>query len=536
MGPSTNGHPEGMSTSLSRLTSPDARTEVADLGDYVAVLRRRIVTVLATVLVVTVGVVAYAGAQAPSYEASARLLVRPLTSDPLEALGPASRLVDIETERQLLTSELVAEEVADVIGGIDADRLLDSVSATASDESHVMTVTATAATPEAAAERAQAFATAYLEQRRASAVDAVAASQSALEERLVTLNAELADVNETIAAAGDADGTPALASARSRRAILESQIALVAEDVASASAETLTAGEIIEAAAVPTEPAGFGLVETGIVAALAGLVIGVAAAFLRDRFDGRIREAADVEELTAAPVIGTVPAGRRARIGPKRDSAPGFALLASTLTEGGAVADHGLVTVTSPTDASTRSQSTIGLATALAQWGPVLLVDGDPVTDAVAQFAELDDVDGLTEACERPGTAHTYVRRLRDHGELSVLPAGRGRHVPRAAELETVLAELGTRWSTILIDAPPLLSSDAGLLFPKLTQRTFLVAHLGKTERQPISAARQLLRRAGQQIAGVILLGPFMHQERDGRKPPHPRPARRGLEVASRRG
>lgn len=164
--------------------------------------------------------------------------------------------------------------------------------------------------------------------------------------------------------------------------------------------------------------------------------------------------------------------------------------------------------VTAPTDAPERSRTAFGLAVALAKRGPVLLVDGDPVTNTVADLAGLQDPEGLVEACEEPFGARRYVRQLREHGDLAVLPAGHGSDAIPAGAVSDVLARLGERWPTIVVDAPPVLSSEMGLLFPRVADRTLVVVRQGRTPGRLLADARLRMARARLRFDGVVMLGP----------------------------
>lgn len=526
MQPSVNG-------SATFLALPEQQREAAsepELGDYLAVLRRRAVTVMVVAVLVAAAGMAYVYVQPTTYEASARVLVRPLTTDPLEALGPASRLVDIQTERQIAASSVVAHEVAAERNGLTSDELLEDLSVVASEDSHVLMVTYTATDPDRAAVTANAVAEAYLDERRSSAEQAVAASRAAIEERLIALNEELTEVNEALPAADD-ENSPALAAAQSRRAVLESQIALVANDLSTTTTTMVEPGRILHAATVPAHPAGMGLGGSAVVAAMTGLIVGVAVAFVRERLDGRLRDEAQVERLAVGGVLGTVPIGRRAFVGRRRNTDRGLRLLASTLTEGGWAEPGTTLAVTVPMDEDQRSATAFGLAAALAERGSVLLVDGDPLTNAIAGRAGLHGAEGLAQACAQPSAAHRYVRRLREYGDLAVLPAGEGDKQAPAGDVAAVLAELGDRWDTIVIDAPPVLSSELGLLYPRLATRTLLLARLGHTSASSLAEAQRRLLRSGLSAPNVVVLGatepparqPFRSRTGEPRKRHSPR-------------
>lgn len=511
--------------SIPPLAEPDRPVDGLTLGDYLTVLRRRSLTVLVVALLVTAAALGYTRGLPVTYEATARLLVRPLTSDPLAALGPASRLVDIHTERQLVMSAPIAASVAETVDAPSGAALLEDLTVTASEESQTLAITYAAPSAREAARVANGFARAYLQERETDALEAVSTSRSGLEERLVGLNEELAAVNAEVAAAvaaldedDDPAASPELASARSRQAVLESQVALVANELATATTTSIRAGEIIGLAVPPNRPAGVGAARTLALAAAAGLLLGAVAAFARDRLDDRVRDRREVESLAGSPIVGEVPVGRRFGIGPRRDTERGLRFLAATLSAGGAGDGLGRIVLSAPTDTAAVARTATGLAELAAQRGPTLIVDADPVAGDLTRSHGLDTRPGLREAIGRPGQALELVTASPDHPDLGVLTAGRGTGEVAAADVADVLDAVAERYGTIVVVAPPVLSSAEGMAMSRLG-RALLVARLGRTRGRDLVEARTRLGRFGRFADGVVLLGAFRLPRRPRRQP-----------------
>ncbi len=146
--------------------------EEEGLRRYVETIRERFGLVILAVLITTGAAVAYVITAPKTYEAFTDMLVTPvsgedptLTALPLirESVDPTR---DVETAALLVRNIDVAERVKEDIGSPDeAEALLDKVTAEPIAQSNFVSVKATEDSPEAAAELANAFATATVEDR-----------------------------------------------------------------------------------------------------------------------------------------------------------------------------------------------------------------------------------------------------------------------------------------------------------------------------------------------------------------------------------
>lgn len=238
-------------------------------------LRRRWSTVVLAVLIGALAGAAFAQAAPQRYSATATIVVTPVVSNPMTGNRED---VNIRTEQEILRSREVARRAADTLGlPGDGSELRADVEVAAPLGSQILEVTMSADTPELAIDGANAIATAYLDLRRDVAAEVTERYLANVDQQIEDL---LAEPPTTMT-----DG-------------LIEQLTMQRSSVALTDPEP---GRIIGAATPPPSASGPGLLTTVAGAAMAGFLLGIAAAVLRERLDPRVRSA-DRLELAAGPL------------------------------------------------------------------------------------------------------------------------------------------------------------------------------------------------------------------------------------------
>lgn len=230
------------------------------------VLLRRWRVIATVTLVCIVAALLAANAIPPKYTASTSLVVAPIAADPF---GSGGEEVNIRTEREVLGSSEVARRAAEKLGvDFEPDSyLLTQANIAAPSGSEVLEVNVSNTSAEAAADAADALASAYLEFRSAGATEAAERYIAAIDDRLAEL--EEGD-DEAVAEAL----VTTLSEQRHRLTLLGSD-----------------PGRIIGYASVPSAPSSPALIVFLVAGCLGGLLLGGFAALLRERVDRRVRSA-----------------------------------------------------------------------------------------------------------------------------------------------------------------------------------------------------------------------------------------------------
>ncbi|GAA3837611.1 hypothetical protein GCM10022226_69670 [Sphaerisporangium flaviroseum] len=289
-----------MSHPASSVPGPATGRELAEFGSML--LRRRVALAGFLLAGVCFGGIVLATTP-PSYTATAEVLVSPTgVQDQTNQTTPRQREpLNLDTEAQIARSAVVASRAARTLKVKDPDTLRDQVTVTVPPNSAVLAVSYTAGDPVTAAGGAQAFAKAYLANRQATATRVLGAQLKALTGKLREVDTALAT---TVAGLPRmAPGSAARTIATQRQNVLSRQIYNLTLKYDALKTVAVTPGAVISDARPPTSPSapspplylGSGL--------FLGLLAGAGAAMVRDRFDTRLRTAADVERLTGLPVL-----------------------------------------------------------------------------------------------------------------------------------------------------------------------------------------------------------------------------------------
>lgn len=337
----------------------------------------------------------------------------------------------------------------------------------------------------------------------------------------ITVAAETdAPVMNVTASASTADGAQKLADA---------WVSAVATRIQQVNAETGVGDSVslsvVQDASLPTSPAYPNLRLVLAVGALAGLVLGLVYAFVRNTLDRRIKTAEMVERLFDLPVVGTLPVDKRLsetnRIVPEADTtdyvkADGKHALAESLRElrtnlqfMNVDSPPRIIVVTSPLPSDGKSTVTANLAVTLAASGQrTVVVDGDLRKPTVAKSFGLVPGVGLTDLLIGKAELQDVLQPWGPSGNLWIL--GAGSIPPNPSELlgsngmDILLHEIA-REAIVIVDAPPLLPVTDGAILTARTDGALVVISAGKTTTDELGKAIQNLERVSGHTLGVIL-------------------------------
>lgn len=166
------------------------------------------------------------------------------------------------------------------------------------------------------------------------------------------------------------------------------------------------------------------------------------------------------------------------------------------------------IVVTSASPGEGKSTVSSALARALAAAGqPTVLIDADLRKPTQSAIFDLDGSIGLTQLLSGQVDLATAVRPGSVDG-LYVLPAGPIPPNPSellgSGRMAQLIKELSAHYFVIL-DAPPLLPVTDASLLSTVVDGTILVVHVGATRKDQLSAARGMLQRVKANLLGTVM-------------------------------
>ncbi|WP_435743039.1 polysaccharide biosynthesis tyrosine autokinase [Microbacterium sp. PMB16] len=322
--------------------------------------------------------------------------------------------------------------------------------------------------------------------------------------------------NSAIITIAVADGNPGQA-ARIANAVTESFTTLITETLEKRDQETAYSVRLVtlQPAQVPTAPVAPNLQLSLTAGALVGLAAGIGIALLRAALDQRVRTAGDVEAAVAVPVLGQIPmdpdaAERPLAVGfaPRSRRAEAFRGLRTNVrflfSDG-----QGVFVITSSGPSEGKSTTAANLALAFADAGHrVALVDADLRLPRIAEYFDIEGGIGLSDVLAGRVELNAVIQRW-GRRALFVLPAGTV--PPNPAELlgsramEELVAALVDAFDVVIIDAPPLLLVTDAAVIARVATGAILIAAAGSTQANRLADAAQSIEAVGAQVLGTVV-------------------------------
>lgn len=272
--------------------------------------------------------------------------------------------------------------------------------------------------------------------------------------------------------------------------------------------------EALEDAVVPTAPSSPNIPLNVASGAAIGLALALAVAFLRRLFDVNIRTTTDARVAAGAGILGALPSDETFSL-----TGDGVDHLAPRASEAVRQLRTNLkfvsvdnppktISITSADPEEGKSTVISALATALAAAGDrVILVDADLRRPRQAALFNIEGRVGLSEVLAGQVELDDAIQEVGPYG-LLILPAGRTPPNPSellGSERMRLLLEELSRHCTVLIDAPPVLPVTDSTLLSTSVDGTVLVVRHGKTRREHVEVARDMLANVNATVLGVVL-------------------------------
>jgi polysaccharide biosynthesis transport protein len=292
------------------------------------------------------------------------------------------------------------------------------------------------------------------------------------------------------------------------RLLTESQTRNVAGKTPAQKIRVVEAAELPRYAISPQRRQGYLLVVLG------GFLLALAAPFVREALDHRVKTPADLEKRLGLRCLAMVPIVKSAEaVGPLFTNEANafneaFRRVRSTLSlTPGPATVRMLVTSAGPREG--KSVTSVNLAVALAHINQrVLLIDGDMRRPKVHKMLGLKPFPGLADQLHTDDPIPDAIRST-DIPNLSVLPCGlkhmSASELLSSPRLETLLRRFDRSFDWIVFDTPPIGPVADAAIIGRCVHHALLVVSAMSTPVAAAQAAVEQLEAAGVSLTGAIL-------------------------------
>jgi Mrp family chromosome partitioning ATPase len=471
------------------------RAPESALTTYLRALKSHWVVFTLIVLSTVSAAVAWTIVRAPGYQATARILVSPVPADDRTFVGvqvvrdTGDPTRTVQTAATLVESKDAAALTARRLGpGWSAGEVGAAVTVEALGQSNVLAVRAEGDTPEQAARIATEFA------------------RSALAVRSEAVKSQVADLIPELEAQQRAVGPESSTSADLATRIFQLRASQSQGD------PTL----LLEQTAPPGAVVGASRSLIVVLALIAGVALGAAAAVLLELARTRVRDTEEASALFPLPILARVPkVSGRGRLAESNGSLRldrslqrAFQAVYLQLVEGG---DGRAVMLTSASTGDGTTTSAVYLASVMAFAGKrVILVDCDFVWPAAAGLLGMDASTPLE--LHDPRAALEHARSPLPDVPLSVVSIGPLDKDPGAVEalvarLPALIEEARRRADFVVVDTAALGEVSDALALLRVVDDVIIVTRPGHTDRRAYEGMRDVMQRMGASVRGLVVVG-----------------------------
>lgn len=273
---------------------------------------------------------------------------------------------------------------------------------------------------------------------------------------------------------------------------------------------------IISPATAPASPSAPNTNLNLLVGLLAGIALGLLAAVLRTKLDNRIRGEEDLRQVTNSPLLGGISFDNDAirkplltQTAPQSPRAESFRQIRTNLQFANVSGQARSVLVTSSLPGEGKSTTATNLAIALSQAGQsVCLIDADLRRPMVSEYLGLERNAGLTTALVGLADVDDL---LQPWGEENLFVLASGQIPPNPSELlgssemRQLVERLELAFDAVIVDAPPLLPVTDAAVLSQHVGGVVVVVGSQKLRYADLEKSLGALEMVGSNVLGVIL-------------------------------
>jgi capsular exopolysaccharide synthesis family protein len=487
----------------------DEKNRQADLERALAVLRRHVLLIVLCCVVAGAAAFGVSEIQTKEYSATASLLFRnPGFAEDL--FGSTSTVETTDPTREAATNQklvglkVVGTRAARHLPGLTPEEVSDMVSVSSEGQADVVSVTATSHDPAQAQEVANTFARQFISFRASTDRTKLDEARNLAEREFQRLSRKQQEGVRGQALSRSAEKLGILASLQTGNA------------------------ELVQPAEQPSSPSSPQPVRNGVFGAIIGLILGVALAFLFERFNRRIRDPEEAQLIFDLPILAVVPESKAIMATNDGRAAPelpfaeneSFQMLRASLRYFNV--DREIQSLLVASDSAGVGKSTIAwnLARVAANSSRVVVVETDLRKPSLGRQHGLRMGPGLAALLTHQASLNEAIQTKSlanpsngsgsetSNSNLDVIVAGHPPPNPteliESKGMRDIHAQLRERYDLVIFDTAPLaVVSDAFSLLRQV-DGVIAVTRLGQSTRDQAEHLREQLERLEAPTLGVV--------------------------------
>ena len=284
--------------------------------------------------------------------------------------------------------------------------------------------------------------------------------------------------------------------------------------------------QIVDQAELPTKPYKPNKRLNLLLAAVVGLFLGVGLAFFFEYLDNTVKTPEDIEQLIRLPSFGMVPeisSERRKRIEsgtsypvelvthghPKSILSEAYRNIRTSILLSFSERPPKRIVISSPNPAEGKTTTVINTGIALSQTGAqVIVIDSDMRKPRIHKIFNEDNGVGLSNFLSGHTELESIIKKT-EIPNLYYIPSGP--IPPNPSELigsklfKSMMESLGERFAHIVLDSPPVLGFADALILSASVDGIILCVLGGKTPRETLQRAKEVLHQVNAKILGVVI-------------------------------
>lgn len=275
---------------------------------------------------------------------------------------------------------------------------------------------------------------------------------------------------------------------------------------------------VVQKATLPDSPSSPNIKLNLLIGIVLGIIVGILAALVKDMTDTRLSSVRDLQNITNAPLLGSIPDTDVVKqAAPVVTSAPSslvaeeYRRVRSNLSFIAPVKglNSRLIVITSTEPGEGKTTTSVNIAAAFAENGSkVLLIDADLRHPSVATKVGLEEAVGLSHVLSGQANVADAVQRYWK-ANFHIMPAGpkppNASLLLNSSTMEAMVMQALRQYDYVIIDTTPMtIAADAGM-FGRMGNGVVMVVGRGICDKKDLGTTLQQLHNVEVPVIGTVL-------------------------------